>query len=90
MNKLTVALWVQLLETSVGQQEEVLAYIEKKKKKRGMVCDLTLLHCYLLSCSSSLSVSCSMVSWCVPCCLHTDTIKVLPPTAEPVPLVTRK
>ena len=31
--------WLQLLETSVGQQEEVLAYIEKKKKKRGMVCD---------------------------------------------------
>nr|CAB3445497.1 unnamed protein product [Digitaria exilis] len=26
----------KLLETSVGQQEEVLAYIEKKKKKRGM------------------------------------------------------
>ncbi|CAN6271339.1 unnamed protein product [Urochloa humidicola] len=28
----------KLLETSVGQQEEVLAYIEKKKKKRGMFC----------------------------------------------------
>jgi hypothetical protein len=28
---------LQLLETSSGQQEEVLAYIEKKKKKRGMV-----------------------------------------------------
>ncbi|KAJ1289988.1 hypothetical protein BS78_02G207300 [Paspalum vaginatum] len=26
----------KLLETSVGQQEEVVAYIEKKKKKRGM------------------------------------------------------
>ena len=29
----------KLLETSNGQQEEVLAYIEKKKKKRGMVSD---------------------------------------------------
>ena len=28
---------LQLLETSKGQQEEVLAYIEKKKKKKGMV-----------------------------------------------------
>jgi hypothetical protein len=28
---------LQDLETSKGQQEEVLAYIEKKKKKKGMV-----------------------------------------------------
>jgi hypothetical protein len=28
---------LQELETSKGQQEEVLAYIEKKKKKKGMV-----------------------------------------------------